>query len=194
MEEEWRKKLMKGAETIAQLFIKEAIKTENVDFNALINRISNPKTIRLLHATMGIVTEAGELMDAMKKHIIYGTPLDEVNLKEELGDLNWYEALMHDVLGSTFEEIQIKNIQKLRKRYASRFNSSEAVNRDLKEERSELEKKIDLAAGYNMGAKKPAENLSKDEVCSDSNCSYPFEIGRNHKVSDHFPADEEGGG
>ncbi len=124
--------------TIAEMFIKEAIKTENLDLNSLARRLGEEKTIRLLHAAMGMVTEAGEFMDALKKYIIYGKPLDEVNLKEELGDLNWYEAIAHNTLNSSFEEVMIMNTKKLRKRYANKFSENEAINRDLNIEREAL--------------------------------------------------------
>lgn len=42
------------------------------------------------HATAGLVTETGEIFDAYKKHMIYGKPLDTVNVLEEVGDLMWY--------------------------------------------------------------------------------------------------------
>jgi hypothetical protein len=84
----------------------------------------------------------------LKSILFMEKSLDEINLKEELGDLNWYEAIAHDTLNSSFEEIMITNIQKLRKRYADKFSESEALTRDLPSERNELEKKIDLASGF----------------------------------------------
>lgn len=53
---------------------------------------------RLLHAAIGLCTESGELLDAYKKHIFYGKPLDHVNIKEELGDICWYMAIVCDVV------------------------------------------------------------------------------------------------
>ena len=46
--------------------------------------------IDLIHAIMGISGEAGELLDAIKKHVIYGEPLDKVNVMEECADIFWY--------------------------------------------------------------------------------------------------------
>lgn len=46
-----------------------------------------------LHCTMGLVTEFGEFVDPLKRHIFYGKELDVVNLKEELGDMMWYLAI-----------------------------------------------------------------------------------------------------
>ena len=40
-----------------------------------------------LHMVMGISTEAGELLDAYKKHFAYGKELDVVNVGEEIADI-----------------------------------------------------------------------------------------------------------
>lgn len=93
----------------------------------------------LLHYALGIVTEAGEIADALKKSLIYGKPLDRVNLIEEIGDLQWYQARMLDALGSSFEEARDRNIAKLRKRYPDGFTEEDALVRDLEAERAELE-------------------------------------------------------
>ena len=53
-------------------------------------RLGFNKDVR--HMQMGVKTELGELLDAFKKHYIYGKPLDKVNLLEEAGDVLWYIA------------------------------------------------------------------------------------------------------
>lgn len=121
-------------------YIKNAIKTESVDFKAIENRLAQKGMFRLLHAGMGLSTEAGEFLDSLKKHIFYGKPLDKVNLAEELGDLFWYCAIVSDELGVEFEPIMERNIEKLKARYGDRFNEEKAENRDLKRERDILEK------------------------------------------------------
>jgi NTP pyrophosphatase (non-canonical NTP hydrolase) len=47
----------------------------------------------LLHAQLGIASEAGELADAIKKEYAYEQSLDKENVEEELGDLLWYISL-----------------------------------------------------------------------------------------------------
>jgi NTP pyrophosphatase (non-canonical NTP hydrolase) len=98
-------------------------------------------TFRLLHASIGITTESGELADLLKKHIFYGKPLDTVNAVEECGDLLWYVALACDALGVTIGEVMERNIAKLRTRYPDKFTSDAAINRDLEAERRALEGK-----------------------------------------------------
>lgn len=51
-----------------------------------------PYSEHIIHMSLGLAGEMGELLDAIKKHAIYGKELDTVNLTEELGDCFWYAA------------------------------------------------------------------------------------------------------
>ena len=97
--------------------------------------------MNLLHAAMGITTESGELMDAFKRKLFYGKELDVVNLKEEVGDMMWYVAILLRELDLDFHEILQLNIDKLRARYPDKFTEFDALNRDLDKERNILEGK-----------------------------------------------------
>ena len=97
--------------------------------------------MNLLHAAMGIGTEAGEMLDAFKRKIFYGKELDTVNVKEELGDLMWYMAILMRELDLDFEEVLQLNIDKLKARFPDKFTEHDALNRDLDKERSILEGK-----------------------------------------------------
>ena len=46
----------------------------------------------LWHMATGVAGEAGELLDAIKKHVVYKRELDRENVVEELGDLRFYMA------------------------------------------------------------------------------------------------------
>ncbi len=116
------------------------LKTESSDLNAMSSRLKDKRALRLLHGSCGIATEAGELLDAMKKHIFYGKEIDIVNVVEELGDLMWYTAIILDELGVEFEDVMDKNINKLKARYGNKFSEDNANSRDLNKERKILEK------------------------------------------------------
>ena len=116
------------------------LKTESSDLNAMSSRLKDKRALRLLHGSCGIATEAGELLDAMKKHIFYGKEIDIVNVVEELGDLMWYTAIILDELGVEFEDVMDKNINKLKARYGNKFSEHSANSRDLNKERKILEK------------------------------------------------------
>lgn len=91
------------------------------------------------HAVYGLVTEAGELMDEVKRVKIYGKDLDRTNLLEEAGDCFWYLALLCDELGVSFEDVWEKNIAKLRARYPEKWTAHHALNRNHAAERAQLE-------------------------------------------------------
>ena len=113
-------------------YIQECIKTESCDAEAIQKRLGD--AYRLLHASMGISTEAGEILDQLKKHIYYGKDLDKTNLFEEAGDLFWYLAILADEIGFDFEAAMAKNIEKLKARYGDRFTKDRALKRDLDKE------------------------------------------------------------
>lgn len=108
-------------------------------YERVLERLGDKKLARLLHAAMGLTTESGEFMDALKKHFFYGKPIDETNLVEELGDELWYIALALRTLGSSFEDAMERNIKKLRVRYPAKFEERRALERDLDAERAALE-------------------------------------------------------
>lgn len=114
-----------------QDYIKQAIRTEST--------INDPVIRRLEHAAIGICTEGGELLDALKKVIFYGKELDTTNMKEEVGDILWYLAILCDALGTDFDTEMQRNIAKLKARYPQKFTSENALNRDLEKERKVLE-------------------------------------------------------
>ncbi len=130
----------------AKQYIELALRTEMSfqQYELVAERLKDRRVARLLHAAMGLVTEAGELMDTLKKHLIYGKEIDWVNVQEELGDSQWYTGLAVDVVGeilpgATWEGIWENNIAKLKKRYGDKFTESAALNRDLEGERAVLE-------------------------------------------------------
>lgn len=101
--------------------------------------LGNKRDSRLLHAAMGICTEAGEFMDPLKKYLFYGKEYDIVNLREELGDLLWYIGIACDALDTTVELEMARVIGKLQVRYPEKYEDYLATNRDLDAERNFLE-------------------------------------------------------
>ena len=86
-------------------------------------------TYDLLHAALGIASEAGEFTTSVKASIIYGKPLDNENLQEELGDLLWFISLACDVLNLELSDVMQANIDKLKKRYPEKYTDSDALAR-----------------------------------------------------------------
>ena len=91
---------------------------------------------KLVHMTMGVAGEAGELVDAVKKHWIYGKALDVENIIEEVGDsLFFLQGILNEVAPNvSLEEVMQRNVTKLEKRYPQGFTQQAALDRADKQE------------------------------------------------------------
>jgi len=98
---------------------------------------------RVFHGIVGIATESTELLEAMHS-AIYDREgdLDSVNVGEEMGDLDWYKAILCDELNISWDTSLTTVITKLRKRFPDKFDTNKAINRDLKAERVILEERL----------------------------------------------------
>jgi NTP pyrophosphatase (non-canonical NTP hydrolase) len=101
---------------------------------ALTTVITNPdalmdKTI----LAMGVVGEAGEVIEKWKKIVAYKAGvISEEDLKElgkELGDVVWYIAVLADRLGLSFDEIMQTNLAKLKDRQQRNILKGSGDNR-----------------------------------------------------------------
>ena len=97
----------------------------------------------LLHMALGLVTEAAEVADLIKKHMAYDRPLDVEKLKDELGDVQFYLVGAIVELGSSLKEIMTMNKAKLEARYPDGYSHHNANNRDLGSEKVAIEKSLD---------------------------------------------------
>lgn len=108
---------------------------------------------RIFHSVVGITTEAVELLQALKINPYHTdklltrdlgnapAQLDFINIREEFGDLMWYIAIGVDQTGGDFDAVLDRVIAKLKARFPNKFNSEDAINRDLDKERAILEGK-----------------------------------------------------
>lgn len=116
-------------------YVKNVLYTKSTYFN--------PENIDVdsVHAILGLVTEAGELADVVKRAYFYGKgpeSVDRNHIIEEAGDLFWYLALLCNACNISFEEVWAKNIAKLKARYPNKFSTEQAYNRDTEKEREAL--------------------------------------------------------
>jgi NTP pyrophosphatase (non-canonical NTP hydrolase) len=86
-----------------------------------------PDDAHKLHMAVGASGEAGELLDAIKKAVIYRKPLDLANVREECGDILFYVTGLLDSIGCGLDEIITENIEKLSLRYQSLAYSNHAA-------------------------------------------------------------------
>lgn len=94
--------------------------------------------IDLIHAALGLISEAGEILEEVVESYADDRPVDLTNIREELGDAEWYQALGLRASDATFESVAEQNIEKLRIRYPEKFTSENALNRDLQAEKQAL--------------------------------------------------------
>ena len=142
---------MTPAEFILTQAAREAAVTDE-----LTNRFTD-EAIRTLHMSMGVCTEGGELLDAVKKMLFYGKKLDRTNVIEEMGDVLWYLAGLCRLLDVSFEEVMAINDAKLELRYGPAFTTDKAINRDLVAERALLQGDCET----------PADMDDDDDLCDD---------------------------
>ena len=103
-----------------------------------INDSLSPKKCDLLHMAIGICTEAGELLDAVKKHVFYEKDIDENNVIEELGDIEFYLEGIRQTLEISRNEVLEDNFNKLSVRYGTQYSNKAAVERlDKKDDPNE---------------------------------------------------------
>lgn len=96
---------------------------------AITNPYENISSVKLLEGTMGLVGEAGEIDEIMKKALFQGHQLDREHIALELGDTAWYLALAADAIGYDLETILKKNLEKIKERYPDGFEFERSINR-----------------------------------------------------------------
>ena len=86
-----------------------------------------PLQASILHMAVGVSGEAGELLDAIKKHAVYQKQLDFDNVREEVGDILFYLTGLLNELGLTINECMEANVEKLSKRYPEKMYTNAAA-------------------------------------------------------------------
>jgi len=82
------------------------------------------------HALLGLVTEVHEVVPILLSYVLHGEELDIRALRDELGDLEYYKAILYRKFGIDEGTIRQANINKLAARYPGKFSSSHALNRN----------------------------------------------------------------
>jgi NTP pyrophosphatase (non-canonical NTP hydrolase) len=76
--------------------------------------------VEVMHRILGLVGEAGEVAERIKKiyrdHNGDFNQLDKQSLNKELGDVLWYIATLADYLGISLEDIAQTNVKHLQRR------------------------------------------------------------------------------
>ena len=105
-------------------FVSGVTSEASSDKDAFIERVNELKPSvdlnRLLTAAIGVGAEGGEFAEIVKKITFQGKPYDDASREHmivELGDVMWYIAQACMSLGVSFDDLVIRNVQKLEARY-----------------------------------------------------------------------------
>jgi len=109
---------------------KVSLGRENRDHQRMREILLDTDTLRLLHASIGICGEAGELIEA------YANPnleIDRINVIEEIGDILFYIVIVCDVTGFSFQDfcdppIKIDTVEPQRLVHSIMINSSHLMD------------------------------------------------------------------
>ena len=71
---------------------------------------------------LGLVGEASEVAEIVKKGIYHQRGIDQESLKKELGDILWYLSALCTSFDWSLEEIMTLNIDKLKERFPDGYD------------------------------------------------------------------------
>ena len=126
--------------------------TENYsDFVARLSKDMG-QDMNLIHSALGVASDGGEFVDAIKAHAIYGKDLDVVNLIEEAGDVLFFLEMGLQQIGCSIMTAMAVNQAKLNVRYSKGYNDADAKERRKDLERQAMRDAI-MAAGEGNNAK-----------------------------------------
>ena len=75
---------------------------------------------------LGIAGEAGDVASCIKKVFAHKNEAIKEGLRENLGDMLWYTAMICNFFDWDLEEVLNENIEKLKKRYPEGFTFKDA--------------------------------------------------------------------
>lgn len=92
-----------------------------------------PEKAHVLHMSVGVSTEAGELLSAVKKYTMYNKDIDRENVIEELGDLEFYMEGLRQGIGIARIETIAHNMHKLSTGKNARYKEGSFSNEQANE-------------------------------------------------------------
>lgn len=93
------------------------------------DRTLTGRDLMAVWTALGLVGEAGEVAERVKKGVLHGHGLDVPTLAGELGDVLWYVAALASVAELDLDAIMARNVAKLCARYPDGFTSVDSIAR-----------------------------------------------------------------
>jgi len=92
-------------------------------------KVMDDKDKEVCNWGLGIVGEAGDVASCIKKVVFHENYAVKDGIRENIGDMMWYTAMVCNFYGWSLDEILSENLEKLNKRYASGGFSLEEAQR-----------------------------------------------------------------
>ena len=105
---------MKGADYV-QVYVARSEKTQGNPNDALLTMDSRIASI--LQGVMGMNKEAGELSSLLHDRIFNGTSVTPETIRNHLGNLSWFMAILLREYGISLEEVLLENLAKLDRKF-----------------------------------------------------------------------------
>lgn len=90
----------------------------------------NNDNIMIVWNALGLVGEAGEVSELIKKGVFHQHGIDKKLLKKELGDVLWYISALCTCTELDLSDVMEANIKKLNERYPNGFSSDSSKFRN----------------------------------------------------------------
>lgn len=84
----------------------------------------------LIHAALGLASEAGEIAGLIQKWQGQGHPLDRDAIIDEAGDALWFMAKLLRMINCPLSEAMDRNVAKLAARYPDGWDPDASMNRE----------------------------------------------------------------
>src|SRR5690625_504947 len=103
-----------------------------MDFNTyqkLARRTASRHPNALLNYTLGLIGEAGEVVELIKKQEFHGHIVNVGDIVKELGDVFWYVSEIASLFNIELNDVALENIEKLKDRYPQGFREEDSIHR-----------------------------------------------------------------
>lgn len=112
---------------------------EYQEFCKLTARKFDPPEHEIFTWGLGIAGEAGDVAGCIKKTFTHGNDQRQ-GIKENIGDVMWYSAMICNYFGWDLQEILNSNLEKLKSRYPQGFTEKDASRNNTRIDWNEKEK------------------------------------------------------
>lgn len=121
--------------------------------------------LNLIHTVLGMVGEACEIAESLFKTYHEGGEIDRANMREEIGDIEFFMSGFRQALKLSREHALDENMAKLMKRHASgRYSDAGQIGRADKAEETKPEDEITTCKRCGM-VYDAAQEMSVDGLC-----------------------------